>query len=190
MQLQSTLNFESGTTGNNVTRTYQPEDGVIRIQSTRRLVIFNPDLLGNPRQADERFAPKFRRLGTVMNPNDLRMANHIAWGGPDFDFMTHPVDLSGIREVYIHSSISDNGTLASSGMRSCVCVVQLDESWGSVIPYRPFSLADADVIRLQDGTLGPTLRFWLTDHVGRPLPITEGYVSLQLSIVPLNTMET
>ena len=104
--LQTTLNFENGTTGNNVTCAYQPDDGVIRIQSTRPLVIFNPDHLSNPRwQADEWFAPKFRRLGTVMNPTELRMANHIAWGGPDFDFMTHPVDLSGIREVYIHSSI-------------------------------------------------------------------------------------
>ena len=69
----------------------------------------------------------------------------------------------------------------------------MDESWGSVITYRPFSLADSDVIRLQrlqDGTLGPTIRFWLTDYLGRPLPITEGYVFLQLSIAPLNTMDT
>ena len=89
------------------------------------------------------------------------MANQIAFGGGT-DFMTHPLDLPGIRVVYIHSSISDTGTLSVSGMRSCVCVVQVDESWGSVITYRPFSLADADVMRLQDGTLGPTIRFWLT----------------------------
>ena len=190
-QLQSALNYENATTGNTVTCTYQPDDGVIRVQSTRALVIFDPNLLGNLRwQADEWFAPKYRRLGTVMNPSDLRMANHIAYGGPDFDFLTYPLDLSGIREVYIHSSISDNGTLSISGMRSCICVVQVDESWGSVITYRPFSLADSDVIRLQDGTLGPTIRFWLTDYLGRPLPITEGYVFLQLSIVPLNTMDT
>jgi hypothetical protein len=190
-QLQSTLNFDNATTGNNVTCTYQADDGVIRVQSTRALVIFNPDLLSNPRwQADEWFAPKYRRLGTVMNPSDLRMANHIAYGGPDFDFLTSPLDLSGIREVYIHSSISDNGTLSISGMRSCICVVQVDESWGSVITYRPFSLADSDVIRLQDGTLGPTIRFWLTDYLSRPLPITQGYVFMQLAIVPLNTMDT
>ena len=189
--MQSALNYENATTGNTVTCTYQPDDGVIRVQSTRALVIFDPNLLGNLRwQADEWFAPKYRRLGTVMNPSDLRMANHIAYGGPDFDFLTYPLDLSGIREVYIHSSISDNGTLSISGMRSCICVVQVDESWGSVITYRPFSLADSDVIRLQDGTLGPTIRFWLTDYLGRPLPITEGYVFLQLSIAPLNTMDT
>ena len=82
-QLQTCLNFQNATTGNTVTCTYQPDDGVIRVQSTRALVIFNPDLLNNPRwQADEWFAPKYRRLGTVMNPSDLRMANHIAYAGP------------------------------------------------------------------------------------------------------------
>ena len=103
-------------------------------------------------------------------PRSTDGANHIAHGGPDFDFLTYPLDLSGIREVYIHSSISDNWTLSISGMRSCICVVQVDESWGSAITYRPFSLADSDVIRLQDGTLGPTIRFWLTDYLGRPQP--------------------
>ena len=82
-QLQSALNYENATTGNTVTCTYQPDDGVIRVQSTRALVIFDPNLLGNLRwQADEWFAPKYRRLGTVMNPRDLWMANHIAHGGP------------------------------------------------------------------------------------------------------------
>ena len=189
-QLQSTLNFDNATTGNNVTCTYQAHDGTVRVQSSKPLVRFSPNLLSSPRwQADERFAPKCQRLGAVMNPSDLRMANHIASGGGT-DFMTHPLDLSGIREEYIHSSISDTGTLSVSSMRSCVCVVQVDESWGCVITYRPFSLADADVIRLQGGTLGPTSRLWLTDYLGEPLPITEGYVFLQLSIVPLNTTET
>ena len=59
---------------------------------------------------DERFAPKYRRLGQTLTPGDLRTANHIAWGPQTFstDFLTYHLDLSGIGEVYVHCSVSDN----------------------------------------------------------------------------------
>ena len=81
-------------------------------------------------------------------------------------------------------------TLSISGMRDVIGCVQIDESWGSAITYRPYSLADQDIIPLQDGVLGPTMRFYLTDAYGKPLPIGQSYVFIQLSIVPLNMMET
>ena len=87
-------------------------------------------------------------------------------------------------------AVSDNMTLSMSGMRAVIGCVQIDESWGSVITYRPFRLADRDIIPLQDGALGPTVRCYLTDAYGKPLPIGQSYVFIQLSIVPLNTMET
>ena len=75
-------------------------------------------------------------------------------------------------------------------MRDVIGCVQIDESWGSVITYRPFSLADQDIIPLQGGALGPTMRFYLADPYGKLLPIGQSYVFIQLSIVPLNTMDT
>ena len=165
----------------------------MRIQGSKAIMIFDPSLLDSPRWlADEWFAPKYNRLGQTLNPGDLRSANHIAWGPQTFstDFLTYHLDLSGIREVYVHCSVSDNMTPSISGMRDVIGCIQIDESWGSVITYRPFSLADQDIIPLQDGVLGPTMRFHLTDAYGKPLPIGQSYVFIQLSIVPLNTMET
>ena len=75
-------------------------------------------------------------------------------------------------------------------MRGVIGCVQIDESWGSVITYRPFSLAGQDIIPLQGGVLGPTMRFYLTNAYGKPLPIGQSYVFIQMSIAPLNTMET
>ena len=165
----------------------------MRIQGSKAIMIFDPSLLDSPRWlADEWFAPKYNRLGQALRPGDLRSANHIAWGPQAFstDFLTYHLDLSGIREVYVHCSVSDNMTLSISGMRDVIGCVQIDESWGSVITYRPYSLADQDIIPLQDGVLGPTMRFYLTDAYGKPLPVGQSYVFIQLSIVPLNTMET
>ena len=34
------------------------------------------------------------------------------------------------------------------------------------------------------------MRFYLTDAYGKPLPIGQSYVFIQLSVVPLNTMDT
>ena len=75
-------------------------------------------------------------------------------------------------------------------MRDVIGCIQIHESWRGAITYRPFSLADQDIIPLQDGALGPTMRFYLTDAYGKPLPIGQSYVFIQLSIAPLNTMET
>ena len=90
----------------------------------------------------------------------------------------------------MHCSASDFGTVTSSGMRDVLAVIQIDESWGSVVTWRPFSLNDQDVIPLQDGVLGPSLRFYLTDAYGRVLPLGESYVYLQLSIIPLQTQDS
>ena len=62
--------------------------------------------------------------------------------------------------------------------------------WGSVFTSRPYCLSDQDVIPLQDGVLGPSLRFYLTDAYGRVLPLGESYVYLQLSIIPLQTEDS
>ena len=74
-------------------------------------------------------------------------------------------------------------------MRDVLAVIQIDESWGNVVTWRPFSLSDQDVIPLQDDVVGPSLRFYLTDAYGRILPLGESYVYLQLSIISLQTQD-
>ena len=44
---------------------------------------------------------------------------------------TSPVDLSGLPELYIHSSLSYYNTLTSGGMRDVIAVVTIDQDWGS-----------------------------------------------------------
>ena len=193
VQLQSTLNYATTFTSDTVTCTYVADEAVIRVQSTRDMQIFDPELLKSQRWlADEWFAPKYDRKGLTLVPSDLRSANGICWGpgSPDNDFLTHQLNLAPVREVYVHCSASDYGTLTSSGMRDVLAVIQIDESWGSVVTWRPFSLNDQDVIPLQDGVLGPSMRFYLTDAYGRVLPLGESYVYLQLSIIPLQTQDT
>ena len=63
---------------------------------------------------------------------------------------TSPIDLSGLRELYIHSSISDYNTLTSNGMRDVIAVVTIDQDWGSLVTYRPIGLADQEVIQLPE----------------------------------------
>ena len=193
VQLQSTLNYATTFTGDTVTCTYVADEAVIRVQSTRAMQIFDPELLKSSRWlADEWFAPKYERKGLTLVPSNLRSANGICWGpgSPSTDFLTHQLNLAPVREVYVHCSASDFGTLTSSGMRDVLAVIQIDESWGSVVTWRPFSLNDQDVIPLQDGVLGPSLRFYLTDAYGRVLPLGESYVYLQLSIIPLQTQDS
>ena len=59
-----------------MTCTYVADEAVIRVQSTRALQIFDPELLKSSRWlADERFAPKYARKGITLAPSDLRSAS-------------------------------------------------------------------------------------------------------------------
>jgi hypothetical protein len=54
VQLQSTLNYATTFTSDTVTCTYIADEAVIRVQSTKALPIFDPELLKSPRWlADE-----------------------------------------------------------------------------------------------------------------------------------------
>ena len=48
-------------------------------------------------------------------------------------FTTSTIDLSGLRELlYVHSSLSDYGTLSSIGMRDVIAVISADSDWGNM----------------------------------------------------------
>jgi len=91
------------------------------------------------------------------------------------------------REVYLHCSLSDNGSLSSCGAMDILAVIPLSEQWGSMVQWRPYGPIDSQSIVLQDGSIS-TIRFYLTDAYNRPLPLTESYVFLELSILDVPTM--
>jgi hypothetical protein len=106
-------------------------------------------------------------------------------------FTTSTIDLSGLRELYVHSSLSDYGTLSSIGMRDIIAVISVDSDWGNMVYYRPVGLSDQEVIQLPDNGVPTNIRIYLTDSYGTILPVASAsqYVFVQLSIVPYQTMK-
>ena len=100
------------------------------------------------------------------------------------------MDLPGLRELYVHSSLSDYNTLTSGGMRDVIAVIATDQDLGALVTYRPIGLADQEVLQPPDNGLQGTIRIYMTDAFGTPLPplAPTQHVYLQLSIVPFATM--
>jgi hypothetical protein len=90
------------------------------------------------------------------------------------------VDLSGLRELYIHSSLSDYNTLTSGGMRDVIAVMTIDQDWGSLVTYRPIGLADQEVLQLPDNGLQGAIHIYMTDAIRHATP-TAGPDAVRLS---------
>ena len=137
------------------------------------------------------YNPQSDRHGPALegNPRDINRKMPSPAGYSN-SITTSALDLSGLRELYIHSSISDYNTLTSNGMRDVIAVVTIDQDWGSLVTYRPIGLADQEVIQLPDNGLQGNIRIYMTDAYGTPLPplSPSQYVYVQLSIVPFATM--
>ena len=106
------------------------------------------------------------------------------------NFNISTIDLSGLRELYAHSSLSDYGTMSSIGMPDIIAVISVDSDWGSMVYYRLVGLSDQQAIQLPDNGVPTNIRIYLTDSYGTILPVTSAsqYVFVQLSIVPYQTM--
>ena len=52
------------------------------------------------------------------------------------NFTTSTIDLSGLRELYVQSSLSDYGTTSSIGMRDIIAVISVGSDWGNMGYYR------------------------------------------------------
>ena len=191
--LQAALSFTSIVNGT-VTCEYLEESGRIRIVSSKPILIYDPALLDDERwQNSVWYNPQFARVGTPLQPGRLNAANGMCWAPqvPSQDFISYQIDISGLREVYVHCSLSDHHTITSSGMRDVIGVIQLDQSWGSVVVWRPMGgLADQDVIPLRDGILPDNIRMYLTDAFGVPIPLGASYVYACLAIVDIDTTGT
>ena len=138
------------------------------------------------------YNPQSDRHGPALTPGSPQDVNRKmpAPAGYSNSITSAPVDLSGLRELYVHSSLSDYNTLTSGGMRDVIAVITIDQDWGSLVTYRPIGLADQEVLQLADNGLPGSIRIYMTDAFGTPLPTLAAtqYVYLQLSIVPYATM--
>jgi hypothetical protein len=64
----------------------------------------------------------------------------------------------------------------------------VNENWGSVVSWQPFSPLDAEAVRLEEGVL-TRINIRFTDHVGRPLPMDNtSHTFIQLTLLQLPTM--
>ena len=157
----------------NITVTYDGPTGRLIISSpTYLLQIYNTEELRDSWWVSRVwYNPQNDRHGPALegNPRDINRKMPSPAGYSN-SITTSPIDLSGLRELYIHSSISDYNTLTSNGMRDVIAVVTIDQDWGSLVTYRPIGLADQEVIQLPDNGLRGNIRIYMTDAFGTPLP--------------------
>jgi hypothetical protein len=69
-----------------------------------------------------------------------------------------------------------------------LAVIPVNENWGSVVSWQPFSPLEAEAVRLEEGVL-TRINIRFTDHVGRPLPMDNtSHTFIQLTLLQLPTM--
>ena len=191
--LRSGASTATGQAVTNITVSFTATTGTLSIASpTHLLQIFDAKLLRNRQWVNSVwYDPAKDRFGPALT-SDPRDANRKIPSPQTFanTFTTSTIDLSGLRELYVHSSLSDYGTLSSIGMRDIIAVISVDSDWGNMVYYRPVGLSDQEVIQLPDNGVPTNIRIYLTDSYGTILPVASAsqYVFVQLSIVPYQTM--
>jgi hypothetical protein len=87
------------------------------------------------------------------------------------------VDLAVLREVYLHSSLTNFRTMTSVGQKDCVARIPIDVGYGDIVSYRHFG-TDSDAIPCNEMAFR-NVRFSLRDAYGRLVPL-DGYIALEL----------
>jgi hypothetical protein len=193
VQLQSTLNYATTFTSDTVTCTYVADEAVIRVQSTRDMQIFDPELLKSQRWlADEWFAPKYDRKGLTLVPSDLRSANGICWGpgSPEQRLPHAPAQPRagprGLRAL-LRQRLRDVDELRHARRPCC----HSDRRELGVGRHLATFLAQRSGRHPAPGRRPWAQHALLSDRRLRPRPpLGESYVYLQLSIIPLQTQDT
>ena len=91
-------------------------------------------------------------------------------------FQTGVIDLSPMREVYLHCSLASNRTLHVNGARDCIARIPIDVGYGDVVAYR--HLGPTDALSSSDVHFR-TIRFQLRDWAGNLAP-TGSFVVIEL----------
>ena len=96
--------------------------------------------------------------------------------GQGYSFQTGIIDLSPMREVYLHCSLASNRTLHVNGARDCIARIPIDVAYGEVVAYR--HLGPTDALSSSDIHFR-TIRFQLRDWAGN-LATTGSFVVIEL----------
>ena len=103
---------------------------------------------------------KFQSVNTLLNmPTILPMP--LIYGA--YSIATGTVDISPLREVYLHSSLASNRTLHVNGSTDCIARIPIDVGYGEVVTYR--HLGPTDALSCSDLHFR-TVRFQLRDWAG------------------------
>ena len=115
--------------------------------------------------------PKFQSINTLLNcPLQYPSFSQTS------PFQTGVIDLSPLREVYLHCSIANNRTLHINGARDCIARIPIDVDFGQVVTYR--HLGPTDALSCSDVHFR-TIRFQLRDWAGNLAP-TGSFVVVEL----------
>jgi hypothetical protein len=98
---------------------------------------------------------------------------------PALTTVTGNVDLAPYREVYLHSSLSNNLTLKTSGERDCIARIPIDVDYGYVVSFR--HLGPSDALSASDVHFR-NVSFSFRDWRGQLVPIDQP-VAIELVIV-------
>jgi hypothetical protein len=89
------------------------------------------------------------------------------------------IDLAPYREVYLHSSLSNNLTLKTTGERDCIARIPIDVDYGYVVSFR--HLGPSDALSSSDAHFR-NVSFSFRDWRGQLVPIDQP-VAIELVIV-------
>jgi hypothetical protein len=140
----------------------------------------------------------YRGAGSLtLDPNNLCAANSIVNMPPQANvvglsvstrFDTGIINLAPVQQVYIHCSLFDSSSLCMNGAQDVIALVPVNDAWGAVIVWQPYSPLETEAIHLGDSVIN-TIRFQFKDAFGTPLPMspTAG-VFIQLTLLELPTM--
>ena len=90
------------------------------------------------------------------------------------------VDLNVLREVYLHTSLTQFRTLTSAGLKDCLARIPIEVECGQVVTYRHIG-TDSDSIPCPEATFR-TLRITFRDGFGRVLDMNS-YVVLEIGLI-------
>ena len=119
-------------------------------------------------------APKYLSVNAMLNM-PLRYPTPI-YGSP---FTTGIMDLTSLREVYLHSSLANNRTLHVNGSRDCIARIPIDVSLGEIVQYR--YLGPTEALSCSDMHFR-TIRFQLRDWAGNIAPLGS-FIVIELSFL-------
>jgi hypothetical protein len=186
--LRNGVTQATGAEATNITVAYNASQASLYVTSpTHPLRIYSAELLRDARWVGEVwYSPANDRHGPALTSDPMDINRKLAPPQTFANtFATGQIDLSGLREVYVHCpTLSDGSSVTTDNRRDVIATVVCDVPWGQLVSYRPYSFAERELLQLNN-EIPVSLRFYLTDGYGRRLPplAPSQYLFMQLSIL-------